>query len=107
MALVTISGDQMPFEVGAQILGILAFPGDLGRAKDAGDAWCAELVQAHLKAIPDKADEIRGDYPRYASMLDWEIRRCLRSAKTHLRNRAVAARMSRGFFFENVYSKPA
>src|SRR5579884_4213379 len=107
MALVTISGEQMPFEVGAQILGILAFPKELERAKGAADAWCAELVQATMCAFPDTAAEVRADYPHYASMRRWEIRRRLRSAKTQLRNRAVAARMSRGFFFEGVNSKPA
>jgi hypothetical protein len=97
----------MPFEVGAQILSILAFPGDADRAKAAAQAWCAELVQAHLKAFPDMAGEIRADHPHFASMFEWEIRRGLRSAKTQLRNRSVAARMSRAFFLENVYSKPA
>jgi hypothetical protein len=106
VAFVTISGDQMPFEVGAQILGVLAFPGDIGRARAAANAWCAELVQANIEAFADTADEVRADYPHYASMFRWEIRRQLRSAKTQLRNRAVAARMSRGFFFENVYSRP-
>lgn len=107
MPLVTISSEQMPFEVGAQVLGILAFPQEPERAKGAADAWCAQHVQAHMKAFADTAAEVRADYPYYASMLGWEIRRRLRSTRTQLRNRAVAARMSRGFFFENVYSRPA
>src|SRR5438270_10898298 len=107
MALITLSGDQEPFEVGAQTLGILAFPSDVNRAKAAADAWCAELVQATMSAFPEDKDEIRADYQHYANMPAWEIRRGLRRAKTQLRNRAVAARMSRGFFFENVYSRPA
>lgn len=107
MALVTISAEQMPFEVGAQLLGILAFPENPVRARAAADAWCAQMIQADLVVFPDSAEIVRVDYPQYARMRNWEIRRGLRSATTRLRYRAIAARMSRGFFFENLYSQPA
>lgn len=107
MPLVTISADQEVFEVGAQVMGILAFPLDHQRARKAADAWCAEMVQAHMVAFPDLADAVRVNYSHYANMFDWEIRRGLRGAKTQLRYRSVAARMSRGFLFENVIRRPA
>jgi hypothetical protein len=107
MALVTISADQEVFEVGAQLMGILAFPEDPERARAAADAWCAEMIQADVAVFSDTAEIVRANYPKYASMPEWEIRRALRGAKTRLRYRAIAARMSRGFFFENIFRTPA
>lgn len=107
MALITISADQEVFEVGAQIMGILAFPKDPERARAAANAWCAEMIQADLLVFPDSAAIVRANYPQYAGMRGWEIRRGLRGTKTRLRYRSAAARMSRGFFFENVFRMPA
>lgn len=107
MTLVTISADQEIFEVGAHVIGILAFPSDRQKADAAATAWCAEYVQAHSKLFPETAKDVLDKYPEYAPLRPWEIRRGLRSAKTQLRYRSVAARMSRGFFYEDVFSRPA
>jgi hypothetical protein len=98
-----------PFEIGASLLSILAFPGpaEEGARKGAADALCAEALRKTIAADPEHAVEWRAAYPGYTAIDASESRRRLRTLARRLRDRMIASRMSLGFLQEALAKQPA
>lgn len=98
-----------PFEIGASIFAILAFPhlNEVGMMQSAKEALCADTLRVTWIAEPHRVDELRRLYARYAAIDERESRRRLRTFKRRLNDRMVAARMSMGFFHEAFADAPA
>ena len=91
-----------PFEIGATLIAILAFPGcyETNARRQAFEALCAHVVRATCEAEPEKATEWSERFPAYAAIDAKESRRRLRTLRRRLRDRMVAARMALGYFDE-------
>ena len=98
-----------PFEIGALLLSVLAFPGptEEDECNRAAEALCADLLRETIRAYPDQAAKWQDAYPDYFAIGRVECRRCLRTYKRRLRDRMVAARMSLGYFQEGIAQQPA
>lgn len=98
-----------PFEIGASIFAVLAFPNlvEAGMMRSASEALCADTLRVTCLAEPHRVEELRRLYPGYAAIDERESRRRLRTFKRRLNDRMVAARMSMGFFYEAFATAPA
>jgi hypothetical protein len=91
-----------PFEIGATLIAVLAFPGpnEIDGRRRAFEALCADVLRATCEAEPEKAVVWRDRFPTYAAIDAKESRRRLRTLRRRLRDRMVAARMALGYFDE-------
>jgi hypothetical protein len=98
------TNQQEPFEIGANLMAILAFPALAEEAafKKAAEALCAEVLRKTIAAYPDHADDWRAAYPVYSAIDEAECHRRLRTLPRRLRDRMVASRMSLGFLREDI-----
>lgn len=106
----TLSSDLLePFEIGALLLTILAFPGESEEEamRKAAEALCSDTLRVTVAASPDQADRLQAEYPHYLAIDKAECRRLLRTLRRRLRDRMVAARMSLAYFQEGISKKPA
>src|ERR1700694_593205 len=89
-----------PFEIGAALIAILAFPAshEIDARRQAFEALCADMVRATYEAEPEKAAGLRERFPTYAAIDARESRRRLRTLRRRLQDRMVAARMALGYF---------
>jgi len=103
------SSKSQPFEIGAMLLAILAFPSGTEDklCQDAKEALCADVVRATISADLKSAAEWRAAYPAYAGLDAKESRRRLRTFERRMRDRMVAARMALGFLEEGISGVPA
>jgi hypothetical protein len=88
-----------PFEIGARLMAILAFPSaaEEDAMFKAADALCANNVRVSCEAIPGRAAGLREIFADYAAIDDKESRRRLRTFRRRLHDRMIASRMSLGF----------
>jgi hypothetical protein len=93
-----------PFEIGAFLLAVLAFPAaqESDARVAAAFALCNLAVAAQCAQFPDSEASWRKSHPEYFDLDDREIRGRLRQLKRRLRDRMIAARMSLGFFEEGI-----
>ena len=98
-----------PFEIGALLLAILAFPGpkEEDLCKKAAEALCGMQVRVTIAAENDIAGNWNTAYPNYAAIDESESRRRLKTFNRRLRDRMIASRMSLGFFQEGFVKRPA
>jgi hypothetical protein len=96
------SSQYEPFEIGAELIAILAFAGsrEIDARRQAFEALCANMVRATCEVEPEKAVGLRDRFPAYAAIDATESRRRLRTLRRRLRDRMVAARMALGYFDE-------
>ena len=97
------SSQYEPFEIGAELIAILAFAGsrEIDARRQAFEALCANMVRATCEVEPEKAVGLRDRFPAYYAAIDaTESRRRLRTLRRRLRDRMVAARMALGYFDE-------
>ena len=97
-----------PFEIGAWLVAVLAFPTDaeVNMRREAADALCNGTLRVTCAAYPADAAGWREDYPVYAAIDLREQKRRLRSLPGRLNRRMLAARMSLGFLEEGVTGAP-
>ncbi|HTX48231.1 MAG TPA: hypothetical protein VME40_02460 [Caulobacteraceae bacterium] len=93
-----------PFEVGAMLLAILAWPdpGEEEQLRFGAEALAAQAFHALCKAFPDEAEGWRAACPHYVSVSQAEINRRLRQLDRRLRDRMAAARMALGFMEQGL-----
>ena len=110
MRILTIDAGKLePFEIGARLMAILAFPNasEVAELTAAQQALCTEHVSVTADADPELGDELRQRFPDYSKLDRGTIRKHLRKTRTRYRDRMVAARMARGFFQEALTKMPA
>jgi hypothetical protein len=92
---------QEPFEIGAKLVAILAFPGhqDVVAREQAFEALCADTVRATSKSDREHRAWWSAS-PTHAAIGEAESRRRLRTLRRRLRDRMKAAQMALGFFDE-------
>jgi hypothetical protein len=97
-----------PFEIGALLLAILAWPGEAEiEAQQRGAvALAAQTLMATCDAYPREADDWRAAFPEYAAITSNEARARLRTLRRRLDDRMVAARMGLGFMPESLSKRP-
>src|SRR6185437_9999025 len=93
-----------PFEIGAKMLALLAFPGcaEIDDWRLATEALCSNVIRATSAADPENSAKWRAEYPVYATIDEKESRRRLRKLPTRLRDRMIAARLARLYFGEAI-----
>jgi hypothetical protein len=98
------SGRLEPFEIGARLLALVAYPAaeELDGRKEAAEALCAETIRATCAEYPENAPQWREAYPTYSAIDDRETRRRLRTFPRRLNHRMLAARMSLGFLEQGL-----
>ncbi len=91
-----------PFEIGANLVAILAFPGDQERDPQAQavEALCADVVRITCQTDREHRAWWSARFPAYAAIDAAESRRRLRTLHRRLRDRMKAAQMALGFFDE-------
>jgi hypothetical protein len=97
-----------PFEIGALLYAVLAFPaeheqGDLAKA---AEALCADVIRLTGEARPTEAANCMSAFPGYAQIDARESRRRLRTFNRRLDDRRIASRMSLGFFQQGWTGRP-
>ena len=80
-----ISSRREPFEIGARLFAILAFPGtnEAVERRRAANAWCAGIINCTKQQEPASAAGLDAKYPRYAAMDQRSINQALRKTKKH------------------------
>jgi cytochrome c553 len=91
-----------PFEIGAMLVAILAFPGhqEIDARERAFEALCANTVCITCKTDWDHRAGWSARFPAYAAIDAAESRRRLRTLHRRLRDRMKAAQIALGFFDE-------
>lgn len=109
MRRLMISARREPFEIGARLFAILAFPGtnEAVERRRAANAWCAGVINCTKQQEPGLSAELDARYPRYVAIDQRSINQALRKTKSRIRNRQVAGRMVRGHFQEWIDQRPA
>jgi hypothetical protein len=109
MPTLTLDPNLEPFEVGARLFAVLAFPSPAEEAAraDAANAWCAEVIARTAAADPALGQQLRHGFSEYAALDERDIKRRLRTARRRFRDRMVAARMARAFVIEALTGVPA
>jgi hypothetical protein len=97
------------FEVGAQLVALLAFPAEAeaDKRQRAAEAMSALAVWGHIQSYPEYEHISRRLHGPYLEIEVREIRRRLRTLRRRLRDRMVAARMAVGFVYEAMTGSPA
>jgi len=93
-----------PFEIGAMLLAILAWPDPREEEQQrlGAEALAAQAFHALCRAFPDEAGGWRAACPHYADLNEPEIKRRLRQLDRRLRDRMAAARMALGFMEQGL-----
>jgi len=93
-----------PFEIGALILAILAFPSvsEEARSLAVAEAYCADTVRVTCENNPDEAEMWTAQYSAYAAISAAESHRRKRTIGRRWQDRMVASRMSLGFLKEGL-----
>jgi hypothetical protein len=110
MRLLTFDATALdPFEIGALLWAVLAFPSprEEENMHRAAVAWCARQVAVTIADDPEHADKWRSAYPDYAHIPENSSKAALRTFRRRTRDRLIAARMARGFFQEAMTGQPA
>jgi hypothetical protein len=91
-----------PFEIGAKLVAILAFPGhqEVDARERAFEALCADVVRITCKTDREHRAWWSTRFPLYAAIDAAECRRRLRTLNRRLRHRMKAGQMALGFFDE-------
>jgi hypothetical protein len=91
-----------PFEIGAKLVAILAFPGhqEIDARERAFEALCADVVRITCKTDRKHRAWWSARFPAYAAIDAAESRRRLRTLRRRLRDRMKAGQMALGFFDE-------
>lgn len=97
-----------PFEIGAFIVTLLAYPGanETQAQAVAARALSTLAVRAQCSQSPESEPGWRRARPEYFTLDDKAIRRALRQLRRRLRDRMIAARMSLGYFEEGITGRP-
>jgi hypothetical protein len=96
-----------PFEIGAYLFAILAFPEDPERIEAAVTANCSAYLRAYAKMDPVVGRALFNRHPRYFNINDPEARREPRTFQRRLSDRAIAGKMALGFFEEGLTGQRA
>jgi hypothetical protein len=91
-----------PFEIGALILAILAWPepGEEEARRNGATALAALTLIKSCDDYPEEAEHWQSVFPEYAAIDFREVERRLKTFDRRMRDRGAAARMARGFFQE-------
>lgn len=104
MRFLFISRLRDPFEIGARLVAVLAFPGpnETTLRRRATIAWCTDYVRKWIELEPDRESELSAVFPCYVRMSRKEVKAALRTAYNRLDKRILAGKMVRGIIQEHL-----